>query len=77
MAAPTRTAVTGLLGVSVFKPFYGSVVAGKFNSDYTDLLIKRASGAPVSAMAVTPGGWLFVGDESGNVLWGNLMMGMN
>ena len=61
--------------VTVLTGFFdGSVVAGKFNSEYTDLLIKRASGAPVSAMAVTTGGWLFVGDESGNVLWGNLMM---
>ena len=73
------TVVTGLVGVSgVFAGFFdGSVVAGKFSSDYTDLLIKRASGAPVSAMAVTPDGWLFVGDESGDVLWGNLMMVTN
>ena len=71
------TAVAGLLGVSgVFAGFAdGSVVAGKFDSDYTDLMIKRGGGAPVTALAVSPEGWILVGEESGDLLWGNLRGG--
>ena len=68
------TAVAGVLGVpGVFAGFAdGSVLAGKFDLEFSDLLIKRSSGSAVAAIAISEPGWLFVGEESGHVLWGNL-----
>ena len=67
------TAVTGLVGHNdVFAGFAdGSVLAGRLSSDDAsrDLVSKGSSGTPVSALAITPEGWLFVGEELGRVLW--------
>ena len=65
------TAVTGLVGLSgVFAGFQdGAVLAGRLAAEADDLVIKGSSGSPVTALAVTPEGWLFVGEESGRVLW--------
>ena len=67
------TAVTGLIGYTdVFAGFAdGSVLAGRLSGDGTskDLVAKGSSGTPVSALSITPDGWLFVGEELGRVLW--------
>lgn len=67
------TAVTGLFGHNgVFAGFAdGSVLAGRLSTDedLEDLVVKGSSGTPISALALTPEGWLFVGDEAGRVLW--------
>lgn len=67
------TSVTGLAGLDgVFAGFAdGSVLAGRISSDtkMEDLVIKGSSGSPVTALAVTSEGWLFVGEESGRILW--------
>ena len=67
------TAVTGLIGYTdVFAGFAdGSVLAGRLSGDGTskDLVAKGSSGTPVSALSITPDGWLFVGEELGSVLW--------
>ncbi len=67
------TAVAGLVGIDgVFAGFSdGCVVAGRLSpgSEMEDLIVKGSSGAPVAAIALTPDGWLFVGDEAGRVLW--------
>lgn len=67
------TAVAGLVGHDgVFAGFAdGSVLAGRLSTDgaVEDLLVKGSSGIAVSALALTPQGWLFVGEETGRVLW--------
>ena len=65
------TAVAGLVGVSgVFAGFSdGCVLAGRPAVDAEDLVIKGSSGSPVAAIAISPEGWLFIGEESGRVLW--------
>ncbi len=67
------TAIAGLVGHNgVFAGFAdGCVIAGRLSPDgeMEDLLVKGSSGAPVAALALTPEGWLFVGEDSGRVLW--------
>ncbi|QPH53313.1 WD40 repeat domain-containing protein [Pontivivens ytuae] len=67
------TAVTGLLGHDgVLAGFTdGCVLAGRVSPDGAseDLVVKGSSGTPVAALALTPEGWLFVGEEGGRVLW--------
>ncbi|MEM7522281.1 MAG: WD40 repeat domain-containing protein [Pseudomonadota bacterium] len=67
------TAVTGLVGHNgVIAGFGdGSVLAGRISveSDLEDFVVKGSNGAPISALAITPQGWLFIGDEAGRVLW--------
>ncbi len=67
------TAVTGRVGQNeVFAGFAdGSVLAGFPSQGEApgDLVVKGSSGSPVAALALTPQGWLFVGEESGRVLW--------
>jgi len=67
------TAVTGLVGHNgVFAGFSdGSVLAGRLSTDETleDLCVKGSSGTPIVALALTPQGWLFVGDDAGHILW--------
>jgi len=31
--------------------------------------VKGSSGSPVAALAITSNAWLFVGEESGRILW--------
>jgi WD40 repeat protein len=67
------TAVTGLVGYNgVFAGFAdGCVLAGRLSvgQELEDLVVNGSSGGPISALAVTPEGWLFVGDQAGRVLW--------
>ena len=67
------TAVTGLVGHNgVFAGFAdGRVIAGRLSTDdtVTDLVVKGSSGIPVTALALTHEGWLFVGEAMGRVLW--------
>lgn len=67
------TAVTGLVGHNgVFAGFAdGSVLAGRLSQGEAleDLVVNGSNGAPVAALALTPQGWLFIGDEAGRVLW--------
>ena len=67
------TAVTGLVGHNgVIAGFAdGSVLAGRVSveNDAEDFVVKGSSGTPISALAITPDAWLFVGDEAGRVLW--------
>lgn len=65
------TAVAGLPGMpGIFAGFSdGAVLVGRFEDDAQDLLVKGTSGSPVSAIALSPEGWLLVGEESGQVLW--------
>lgn len=68
------TAVTGLLGVNgVFAGFRdGTVMAGRPDSEQGDVVVRNATGSAVTTMAVTPDGWLFIGDEAGQAVWGRL-----
>ena len=67
------TAVTGLVGHNgVFAGFAdGCVIAGRLSTGepLEDLVVKGSSGTAVAALALTPEGWLVVGDEAGQVLW--------
>ncbi|MEL6520748.1 MAG: WD40 repeat domain-containing protein [Pseudomonadota bacterium] len=67
------TAVTGLVGHNgVFAGFVdGSVLAGRLsaNEELEDFVVKGSSGVPISVLAITTDGWLFVGEEEGRVLW--------
>ena len=67
------TAVTGLVGHNgVLAGFAdGSVLAGRVSieSDEEDFVVKGSNGTPVTALAITPQAWLFVGDEGGRALW--------
>lgn len=67
------TAVTGIVGYnSVIAGFGdGSVLAGRVSveNDAEDFVVKGSSGAPISALAITPQAWLLIGDEAGRVLW--------
>lgn len=67
------TAVTGLLGHNgVFAGFSdGCVLAGHLSTegDMEDLLVKGSGNSPVAALAITHEGWLFVGEETGRILW--------
>ncbi len=67
------TAVTGLVGRNgVLAGFVdGSVLAGRVSveNDLEDFVVKGSSGTPISALAITPQAWLFIGDEAGRVLW--------
>ena len=67
------TAVTGIVGHNgVLAGFVdGCVLAGRVSveNDQEDFVVKGSSGAPISALAITPQAWLFVGDEAGRVLW--------
>lgn len=67
------TSITGLAGLDgVFAGFAdGCVLAGRISNDAEteDLVIKGSSGSPVAALAITQEGWLFVGEESGRILW--------
>ena len=49
----------------------GRVIAGRLSTDdtVTDLVVKGSSGIPVTALALTHEGWLFVGEAMGRVLW--------
>ncbi|MGF1660383.1 MAG: WD40 repeat domain-containing protein [Rubrimonas sp.] len=68
------TAVAGVLGLDgVFAGFQdGAVLAGMLVDRGADKAIKGSSGAPVTALAVTLDGWLFVGDAAGATLWARL-----
>ncbi len=70
------TAVAGLIGHDwVFAGFAdGSVLAGRLSTDgeMEDLVVKGSSGSAVAALTPTLEGWLFVGEESGRVLWARL-----
>ena len=70
------TAVAGHVGLNgVFAGFAdGSVLVGRLSTDdeLADLVVKGTSGAPVAALALTSDGWLFVGEESGRILWARL-----
>lgn len=72
----TCTVVTGLVGHNgVFAGFEdGSVIAGRLSvcEELEDLVVKGSSGTPISALALTHEGWLFVGEEGGRVLWTQL-----
>ena len=65
--------MAGLIGHNgVFAGFAdGCVIAGRLSPDgeMEDLLVKGSSGAPVAALALTPEGWLFAGEDTGRVLW--------
>ncbi len=50
----------------------GAVLVGRLAPDAEDLLTKGSSGSPVTALAFSPDGWLFVGEESGRALWARL-----
>jgi WD40 repeat protein len=65
------TAVAGLPGLDgVFAGFAdGAVLAGRLAEGAEDLVIRGSTGAPVTALAVTPEGWLLIGDETGLALW--------
>ncbi len=67
------TAVTGLVGHNgVLAGFVdGSVLAGRVSvkNEMEDFVVKGSSGAPISALAITPQAWLLIGDEAGRVLW--------
>ena len=65
------TAVAGLVDLSeVFAGFSdGCVIASRLSAETEDRVIKGSSGSPVAALALSPEGWLFVGEESGRVLW--------
>jgi WD40 repeat protein len=72
---PMCTTVAGVPGVdAVFAGFKdGSVLVGMLiDGVTTDKLIKGVGAAEVTAIAVTPKAWLFVGDAAGEVLWVNL-----
>ena len=47
------------------------MIAGRLSTDdtVTDLVVKGSSGIPVTALALTHEGWLFVGEAMGRVLW--------
>ena len=68
------TAVTGMLGIEgVFAGFAdGAVLAGRFAAEVEDLVVKGSGGAAITALAVTPEGWLFIGDAAGTALWARL-----
>ena len=51
------------------KPFHGAVLAGQVSEDAEDFVVKGSSGSPITALAITSDAWLFVGEESGRVLW--------
>ena len=65
------TAVAGGIGLpGVFAGFAdGAVLAGSLAPEAEDLVVKGSSGSAVSALAISPEGWLLVGEESGSVLW--------
>ena len=65
------TAVAGFPGISgVFAGFAdGAVLAEQLRSEPSCMVIKGSSGSAVSALAISPEGWLLVGEESGRVLW--------
>jgi WD40 repeat protein len=71
------TAIAGLVGLDgVFAGFQdGAVLAGRLAADAEDLVIKGSSGSPVTALAVTPEGWLFAGEQSGRAQWFRLGAG--
>ena len=71
------TAVAGLPGLpGVLAGFAdGAVLVGRLAMEAEDLLTKGSSGSPVSAMVLSPDGWLFVGEESGRILWTKLGKG--
>ena len=52
----------------------GRVLVDRPSSDRktSGLVVQGGTGTPVTALALTPDGWLFVGEESGRVLWGRL-----
>lgn len=68
------TAVTGLLGHDALLAGFadGAVLAGRAAEDAEDFVVKGSSGSPVAALAITPEAWVFVGEESGRVLWARL-----
>ena len=65
------TAVAGFPGISgLFAGFAdGAVLAEQFTSEPSGMVIKGSSGSEVSALALSPEGWLLVGEASGHVLW--------
>lgn len=65
------TSVTGMLGHDALLAGFadGAVLAGRAAEDAEDFVVKGSSGSPVTALAITPDAWLFVGEESGRVLW--------
>ena len=65
------TAVAGLIGLpDVFAGFVdGAVLAGRLDFEAEDLVLKGSSASAVTALAVSQEGWLFIGEESGRVLW--------
>ena len=67
------TAVMGLVGLDgVFAGFAdGSVLTGFLSSDEASehYVVKGSSESPVVALALSSDSWLFVGEESGRVLW--------
>ena len=65
------TAVTGMLGHDALLAGFadGAVLAGRASEDAEDFVVKGSSGSPIAALAITSEAWLFVGEESGRVLW--------
>ena len=65
------TAVTGMLGHDALLAGFadGAVLAGQVSEDAEDFVVKGSSGSPIAALAITSDAWLFVGEESGRILW--------
>ena len=64
------SAVAGLAGenfvIAGFRD--GAVLAGRIGAD-SDAVVKGSGGAAVTALALTPEGWLLIGCEDGLTLW--------
>ncbi|MAH85102.1 MAG: hypothetical protein CBB68_12715 [Rhodospirillaceae bacterium TMED8] len=65
------TVVAGFPGIpGVFAGFAdGAVLAEQLTSEPTGMVIKGSSGSAVTALAISPKGWVLVGEGSGRVLW--------
>lgn len=64
------SAVTGLPGENLVIAGFrdGAVLAGRIGAD-DDAVVKGSGGAAVTALALTPEGWLFIGFADGLSLW--------
>lgn len=64
------SAVTGLPGENLVIAGFrdGAVLAGRIGAD-GDAVVKGSGAAAVTALALTPEGWLFIGCEDGLSLW--------
>jgi WD40 repeat protein len=64
------SAVAGLVGEDIVIAGFrdGAVLAGRVGAD-GDAVVKGSGGAAVTALALTPEGWLLIGCEDGLTLW--------